>query len=325
MPGVTDTRTMNDVLTTTLEHIRPKIVDNFYDDYPFLSFLNGKLRGAISGESPKTEVQGGERIRTHLVYASDPTAKAYTGAETLDTTITEAFTTAFYAWKQYAATIGITGLEEFSNRGEEAITNLLKARTENAMMSLKDLQSRHCWGDGTAANSITGIQAIVDASSTLAGLAPGTYTTWAATENTVTDTYAQVGYEQLSNAFNTISYGSDMPNAIFTTQVLWEAIERDLVGRGEVGLKEKVGNIGFSSITFKGVSCVFDRDCPSGEIYLLNSRHLKLVCHRDRDFKVSPFVSPDNQDIRTAKVLWMGNMITDERRKLGAVSGFTDT
>ena len=130
MAGVSETRTYDALLTTTLANYRKKLVDNIFDTYPLLSWLNGKLGTALRGEAVKRTVNGGESIVEHLLYEQNSTAKSYSGSELLDTTLQDGMTIARYNWKQYSATVGITGLEERANGGEAALIRLLESKTK---------------------------------------------------------------------------------------------------------------------------------------------------------------------------------------------------
>ena len=77
------------------------------------------------------------------------------------------------------------------------------------------------------------------------------------------------------------------------------------------------------NLTFKGIPVIFDRDCTSGYMYFLNSNNINLVVHQDADFSTGPFVTPENQDVSTAMVLFQGNLTTNNRRKLGVLTGIT--
>ena len=96
-------------------------MDNIFDTYPFLSWLNGKLGTAMRGESVKRMEDGGESIVEHLLYGLNSTVKSYSGSEVLDTTLQEGMTIARFNWKQYAVTVGITGLERRSNSCETSL------------------------------------------------------------------------------------------------------------------------------------------------------------------------------------------------------------
>jgi hypothetical protein len=321
--GVSESRTWDALLTTTLANYREKLIDNIFDVYPFLSYLNGKLGKAIRGDTVKRTVDGGESIVEHLLYGTNDTVKSYSGAEQLDTTLQEGMTIARYNWKQYAVSVGITGLEKRNNQGEAQMINLLSAKTMQAEQSLRDRMSRNAFGDGTGNSSkdMLGLQALVSSSSTLAGIAPGTYSWWAAT-STTGGSFAAQGIDDMRTTFNTISYGNDKPDSIFTTQTVFEYYEKALQPQ-ERYVNTASGDAGFQNLTFKGVPMFFDRDCASGKMYFLNSKYLSFVVHRDADMSTGPFVTPENQDVSTAMILWQGNLTTNNRRMLGEVTAIT--
>ncbi len=60
--GLQETRTYDSLLTTTLAHYREKLIDNIFDVYPLLSWLNGKLGAAMRGGSIKRVLEGGESL-----------------------------------------------------------------------------------------------------------------------------------------------------------------------------------------------------------------------------------------------------------------------
>ena len=324
MPGVSETRTYDALLTTTLANYRKTLVDNIFDDYPFLSYINGKLGRAMRGGSIKRVVDGGESIVEHLLYEQNSTVKSYAGAETLDTTLQEGMTLARYAWKQYAVSVGITGLEKRNNQGEAAMINLLTAKTKQAEMSLRDRMSVDSFSDGTGNGSknLTGLAALVSTTATVGGIAPATYTWWKANVTSTAGSFAATGIDKMRTMFNNITFGNDKPDFIVTDQNVYEYYEKTLQPQERFG-SNTVADAGFMNLTFKGVPLVFDRDCTSGYMYFLNSEYLSFVVHRDADFSTGPFVTPENQDVSTAMIIFQGNLTTNNRRKLGVITGFT--
>ena len=324
MSGITESRTYDSLLTTTLANFREKLVDNIFDNFPLLSWLNGQLGQAMRGNSVKRVIDSGESIVEHILYGVNSTAKSYSGAETLDTTLQEGMTIARFNWKQYSASIGITGLEKRSNQGEAAIIRLLESKTQQSVMSLRDQLSQGAWSDGTGNSSkdLTGLQAIVDSTTTVGGLAPATFTWWAANETASAGSFAATGLEKMRTTYNTISYGNDKPDAIFTDQDVFEYFEKALQPQERYS-NTNAANSGFANLTFKGIPLLWDRDCPDKEMYFLNSKYLNLVVHRDADISTGPFQTPENQDVSTAQILFQGNMTTNNRRMLGKITGFS--
>ena len=324
MAGVTESRTYDALLTTTLANFREKLVDNIFDNYPLLSWLNGQLGQAMRGSSVKRVVDGGESIVEHLLYGKNSTAKSYSGAEILDTSLQEGMTIARYNWKQYSASVGITGLEKRSNMGEAALIRLLESKTQQSTMSLRDKLSEGAWSDGTGngGKDLTGLQAIVDSTTTVGGLAPATFAWWAASESGTAGSFAATGLEKMRTTYNTITYGNDKPDAIFTDQDVFEYFEKALQPQ-ERYQNTQVANSGFANLTFKGIPLLWDRDCPDKEMYFLNSKYINLVVHRDADIATGAFQTPENQDVSTAQILFQGNLTTNNRRMLGKITGFT--
>lgn len=254
------------------------------------------------------------------MYGMNSTVKSYAGAEVLDVTLQEGLTIARFNWKQYAASIGITGLEERSNQGEAAMIRLLTAKAQQAEMSLKDRMSGDAYSDGTGNGSknLTGLAAIVAASGTLGGLSATTYTWWVSQAGT-SSSFAANGLSTMRTLFNNCSFGNDKPDIILTTQTVFEYFENALQPQ-ERYTNTQAANAGFTNLTFKGIPIMFDRDCTSGKAYFLNSKYLNLVVHRDADFSTGPFQSPENQDVKTAMILFQGNLTCNNRRKHGLLT-----
>ena len=76
-------------------------------------------------------------------------------------------------------------------------------------------------------------------------------------------------------------------------------------------------NIGFSQIDHNGAAVVVDNHCPSGHVFFLNTKFFKLVIDSETDFITTPFIEPENQTAKTAKVLFMGNTTCSNLRKQG--------
>jgi hypothetical protein len=318
MPGTNINRQYDALLTTTLDNYRETLIDNIFDDYPLLSWLNGKLGMAMRGTSVKRIVDGGVTIIEHLMYGLNSTVDSYSGAGIIDTTLQEGMTVAQYAWKQYAGTIGITGLEKRNNQGRARMINLLEAKTRQLVNSLRDRLSRDAYSDGTGngGKNLGGLGLLVESSSTtIGGITLSSNSWWTPIEGTAAS-FAANGLDTMRTVFNTCSYGNDKPDAIFTDQTNYERYEKALQPQ-ERYVNTKAANSGFTNLTFKGVPVFFDRDCTSNTFYFLNSKYLNLVVHRDADFATSPFVSPENQDITTAKMIFQGNLTSNNLRMLG--------
>ena len=86
---------------------------------------------------------------------------------------------------------------------------------------------------------------------------------------------------------------------------------------------KSLGDAGFQALEFKGQPIVYDELCPTGTMYFLNSKHMKLVVHQDRNFETTDFVKPENQDSLVAQILFMGNLTCDRRKSFAKLTAKT--
>ncbi len=305
------------ILSTTLKKYRKTLVDNIHKSNAVFYYL--KENNGFKEED------GGERIVAPLMYGKNTTAVSYDGYEALDTTPQTGIDSAEYNWKQYSVSISISGKEERQNQGTSRIINLLEAKTNQAEMSLTEALSVGLFSDGTgnASKNLTGLEAMVSNSGTYGGINSATYTWWQAG---IESTGEALGLAKMRTGFNSASVGGkDTPNLIVTTQTLFEKYEglvTTTIQMNSEGTK-KLGDGGFQVLQFKGVPVVWDEQCPSGTMYFLNTKHMKLVAHKDANFETTDFVKPENQDAKVAQILFMGNLTCDRRKSFYKLTGKT--
>lgn len=328
MAGISESRTWDAVLTTTLANYRKTLIDNIFDVYPLLSWLNGKLGMAMRGSTVKEVKTGGESIVEQILYEMNSTVDSYSGYGQLLTIPQEGMTIARFSWKQYAGAISMSGHERRVNKGEAAMIKLFESKAKQTEMSLRDRMSRDAYADGTGNGSLnlTGLAAIVSATTTVGGLSPTTFPWWKAYSATSVGSFATNGIDAIRTGVNTISRGNDAPDAMFTDQTNHERYESALQTKQQyayVGTNKAVGDAGFQALAFRGIPMFFDRDCTANTLYMLNSRYLKFCVLKGADFDTSEFVTPENQDAGAAQILFEGNLVTNNRRNLGLLSGFS--
>jgi len=325
MAGVSETRTIDALLTTTLAYHSKQMRDQIFDDYPLLSWFDGRLgRVMRPNRSLKRMQAGGESIVEHLMYEQNSTIDSQSGSAVIDTTPQEGMTIARYNWKYYAGAVTITWPERNANRGEEKLISLLGAKTNQAVMSFRDRLSVDAWGDGTGNGSqnLTGMQAHGSTTTTTGGIAPGTYSWWQANTSTSVGSFAANGESEMRTMYNNISFGTQKPEIIFCDQTTHEYFEASQTDRRRY-TSERVANAGFDNIMFKSAPVVFDRDCPSGSMYFMNPDVWSWVVDPDADVTTGEFVTPYDHATSTAKILFQGNLTVNNRRKVGVLSGIT--
>lgn len=310
------------LVTTTLDQVRPVLRDQISNYNALTAWLNMKSR---------VTVDGGTVIRRPLMFAFNDTVSSYSGYDLIDTTPQEGFGWAEYEWRQHAGSVTISGEEVKKNSGAKQLINLLQAKVDQLKLSIADDMNAMLWSDGTGNNSkdMLGLQAIVSDSVTLAGIAPGTYTWWkSVVEAGPADLTDVSGVETLNDVYNTIRVNRSKVDVEFTTQDNFQAYEALAVPN--IRFQDlKAADLGFETIAHKGAEVIFEPDVPApggsggGYWYFLNSDRLEFVQHANSWLDPTDFVRPYNQDAKTALILSMGNLITDERRAHGVITSTT--
>lgn len=303
------------LLSTTLANYRDKLTDNVFSARPLTYWLMDK--GRIRTET------GGTKIVEQLIYGQNDTVKSYSAWETLALTPQEGISAAEYDWKQYGASIAISGLEEAKNNGEHAIIDLLEAKIMQAEESMREGFNQMFFGDGTgnSGKNWNGLGNIVESGNTLGGIdssATGNEF-WRSYED---NTAGALTLAQMATAYNTASVGNDHPDVILTTQTLFEKYESMLHQQLRY-TDTKTAEAGFQNLLFKGAPIMYDVHAPAGNMYFLNSKYLKLVGHSDKWFKQTEFIRPENQDARFALILCYGNLVCSNRKKQGKLTAKT--
>ena len=131
----------------------------------------------------------------------------------------------------------------------------------------------------------------------------------------------------LRRMYNYCSRGAGgPPNLVVMDQATYETYSNALDVNVRFG-STKLGDLGFDSVKLSGAECIWDESVPdvdngtvaitTGTAFFLNTKFYKLYIDSETDVITTPFVEPENQTAKTAKVLFMGNAGVSNMRKLG--------
>jgi hypothetical protein len=139
----------------------------------------------------------------------------------------------------------------------------------------------------------------------------------------------------LRRVYNYCSRGSGgSPDLILIDQVGFETYENAL--QEQVRYQNtKMADLGFDSVKLRGATMIWDELVPDlysgtqavtyGTAWFINTQFYQLVIDSETDIVTTPFVEPENQNAKTAKILFMGNTIVTNMRKHAAVTGILQT
>ncbi len=290
--------------------------DQIFTFNPLLNFLDQKTRKMR---------QGGASILVPMSYGKNTTFKWYSGYDILDTTPQEGMTMGQYQWRNASASISIAGDEERANAGEGQLYSLIKAKTEQAMLSMRDGIAQALFASSQNAKKISCLPILIDTSSNVADIASSTNSWWQS-QSATGGSFAGQGLADFLNMYHLIQkQGVDgtSPDFIITTQAILEYFERSQMPQVRYTGNEKLADVGFENLKYKSATIAFDPNCDSGVAYFLRSNNLAFVINSQANFRIGEFKTPVNQDAKTAQIFFTGNLVTNARRKLGKISSIS--
>ncbi len=301
------------LLSTTLANYRDQLTDNIFTARPLTYSLMEKGRIRM--------VNGGTKIVEPLIYGLNDTIGSYSGYDTIALTPQTGISAAEFEWKQYAASISISGIEEAKNNGEQEIINLLEAKIMQAEESMREGFNTMFFADGTGNSSKdwNGLGNLVEANNTVGNIDSSAYTWWNSYEE---NTSTALTLAQMSTAYNSVSVGNDHPDTLLTTQTLFEKYEALLQPQLRY-TDTKTADAGFQNLLFKAAPVMYDTGCTAGTFYFLNSKYLTLVGHTSKCFDQTAFIRPEDLDARYALIMCYGNLTVRNRAKQGKLTAKT--
>lgn len=300
-----------DIVTTTLQGYSGTLADNVSNHNALLKQINKK---------GNKQYATGRSIVQELEYAENSTVQWYSGAETLDTSPSEVFTAAEFAYKQLAGSVTITGLEEIQNSGKEAVHNLVKSRIRNLEKSLTNTLATALYANGTGndGKEVGGLQLLVADTNTnvVGGISGATYAWW---RNYVYDFSAEgvtasatTIQKAMNKAWINVVRGVDKADVITADQNYYLFYLESLQAQQRF-TDDKGAGAGFTNVMFHSTPVVYDDQCPANHMYFNNTDYLFLRPSKGREFKPLGEKSSVNQDALVMPIVWAGNMTTSNR------------
>ena len=303
--------TNNDIDSITQKYFYPKMVDNIFASNAGLQRAKKKWYSSLDG---------GTKAVIPLAYATNSSVQWYTGG-TLNVTSNSKKTSAEFEWKRSQAAIVIDGLDELKNSGDRAVISHVRSEVQLAEKSLANSIGGALFSDGTStyANAIIGFKAMVAASGTYGIIARASNSWWNAQVDSTTTTLSLAKMQAL---FGDCTVDNDKPSVIFTTQDSYDDIYGLIQPQQRFGDEDTI-KAGFLNILWNGIPVIVDSHVDSGYMYMINEKYVFLKHHKDRNFVLTPFQKPVNEDSSYAHVFWAGMLCGNNCRMQGAFTALT--
>lgn len=319
---------LSEIVTTTIENRSRAVSDNVSKSHALLDRLEKK------GKAKPAD--GGRRIIQEIEFAENGTFGWYSGYDPLNISPQEVFSAAEYDWKQCAASVSISGLEQLMNSGEEQFIDLLESRMANCERTMKNQMGLAVYGDGTAAGgkSIGGVQLLVADTATSGTVGNINRANWSFWRN---QSFSSVGdFGGAMTSANAVSYmnrvwltlvrGTEKPDLILTDNNYYRNYMEALLPQQRF-TSAGMAEAGFESLKFQSADVVFDGGigggAPTNHMYFLNTDYIYLRHHPKRRYvalgEKQRFST--NQDAMVQLMGWAGNMTLSGGMMQGVLRG----
>ena len=237
---------LDNLYTTTWQHMKDTVRDQIFDSSPFWFWLKdkGKLKS----------VSGGRFLTDPLQYAKNDNVSWIGKGGVVPLNDYEFLTIAQYDWKYQATSMVRFGIDDQQNRGKQQIINLMNSKMDNSKNSIiSDLESK-LFASAASGNEIDGLQHLVaddpTADVAIGGVNQSTYSWWRNQEKDMTGlSFATNGITEMRTMLNNtannllgIAAGIYyLPHSTFAAAGFFLLADIIAKRRGEMGDKFEVG------------------------------------------------------------------------------------
>jgi len=296
------------VLSTSLADYQKRLVDNIYNNTVILKLANEA--------GNKKMINGGVSIVETLIRDKQNAGGFYLGADVLNNTQVNSTTLLEYKWQNAYEPIQITRDEERQNSGDiHKIIDLVGTKISLSERAINDRMDQALSTPVGEANNLIDLETLVN-TGTLGTIAGASNSFWQSTV-TASGAFATQGLSDMTTATYAVSSSAtvDNPTHYLTTKAIFQKFEQTRLPLERIQNGTLSANAGFTNLTFKGKPIIYGNYISGGLMFGLNMNYIYLAVDSETDFVTTPFISPTNQTIKVAYILWRGNLLTNNRRR----------
>lgn len=302
------------VLSTSLADYQKRLVDNIYNQVTVLKL-------AQEAGNKKT-INGGVSIVETLIKEKQNAGGFYLGADVLNNTQTNSTTLLEYKWQNAYEPIVINRDEERQNSGDvHKIIDLVGSKIQLSERAIMDRLDQALSTPVGEANNLIDLETLVG-TGTLGSIAGATETFWQSTV-TASGAFATQGLTDMTTAAYLVSSAAniDNPTHYLTNKTVFQKFMQTRLPLERITNGSLAANAGFTSLSFMGRPLIYGNYVGSGLLFGLNMNYIYLAVDSETDFVTTPFISPTNQTVKVAYILWRGNLLTNNRRRHYKLTG----
>lgn len=300
-------------LTTSLAHYQPRLADNVYNQNVITKLLSQNKR----------LINGGLSIVERVIKEKQNDGGFYLGADVLNNVQRPGLGMVEFPWQNLYEPITVTRDEERQNAGEaHKVIDLVGTKIELSERAAADRLEQALSTPIAEANNLNSLEDIVGTGD-LGNIAGATQTWWQST-STASGAFATQGLSDMTTATYAVSSASEMdsPTHYIMGKAAFMRFEQTRLPLERIS-SGSTANAGFTNFTFKGKPVIYGNYIRAGLIFGININYIYLAVDSATDFVTTPFISPTNQTVKVAYILWRGNLVTNNRRRHFVLTGST--
>ena len=303
--------------TLAIENRARMLADN-------LTNANAVLR-QLSKRGKIEQFDGGLSIFKELLIKENEAAGSFHGYEKLSVAPTDMYTPANFEIRQYYSNVVFSGFDLIQNAGRSRMINMVKARTEGAMATMKNNidEGLVSAGTGNDGKEIDGLQAMLPTSTntgTYGGISrantPGWRHYYSAHGTTVR--------ADLTEAMIKLQRGTDKTDLILIDNEGYVALHGELQAQQRFASEDSaMAKAGFRALMYDGVEVVAEAmggNVPNNTAFLLNCGYLHYQPHSGTNMKVDRRRASHDQDAYVIPIFWAGNLTCSGLKFQGRVA-----
>lgn len=319
---------LDNLYTTTWQNMKDTVADQIFDALPFWFWLKDKGK--------METIEGGRFMMEPLQYDKSDAVKWIGKGGTAPMHGFQFLTEAKYDWRYLVGSIVRFGVDDQQNRGKNQIINLMNATMDNVKTALiSEMETRLFGAKGTIVAGTTtetdpaidGLQYLVPDDPTAAagdagGIDPSVYTWWRnRATNATGKSFATYGVSLMRTLMNNCANNlkMDTPDIILTGQTPYEYYEDTVLPAYRI-TSNKLGDMGFENIQFKGKPMVWSPSCAATRMYMLNTNFIKFAYDPMMFFDMTNWKDIPNQvNDRVAQIITACTFKVSRRRCQGVL------
>lgn len=269
------------VTTVTRENIIPDLFNQINVGSPFLIHVLAQAKAWTSGKSFDLPIKH-----------SKSTNGGVTGiADQLDSNRQDNRATMSFQPRTLYKPVVVADIEVELNKGDERVLDLLTTELHSQAQDLmEDAAEQLFEGTGTG-NEWSSIAMAADDTTNYSSYGGLSRSTYPALDGYYLASTGAITLAKLATAFDAVEHGTSAPDMLATTKSIWSDYEALLTptvaanytAQGDqmasmtpdgivMGKAKLSGTQGFRAVTYRGEAVVKDEKCPTGKLFLVNTR-----------------------------------------------------